>query len=558
MDDQEVPALLPARMINEAAYCERLYYIEWVQGRFAHNADTAAGVSVHRRVDLPGGELPATDDEAPRATRSVALSSEELGLIATIDLVESSDGTVRPIDYKKSRAPKIPEGAYEPELLQLCVQGLLLRQAGYTCDSGILYFAGSRTRVEIDFDADLISRTHDLIARAREVAARADAPPPLVDSPKCPRCSLVGLCLPDETNTLAARADRPPRRLIPSDDAARPLYVTVQGAWIGVSGGRFEITKNKEKLASTRLIDVSQICIYGNAQISTQALRAAFREEIPVCFFSYGGWFTGLAEGLPGKHVELRRRQVMATVRGDVPTAAAFVSGKIRNSRTLLRRNAREGIEEVTASLTKLAEQARSCTSTAELLGMEGAAARMYFASFNLMLRPDLREPLANAGTLLRTRRPPQDPVNCMLSYCYSLLVKDLTATCYSVGLDPYVGLYHRARFGRPALALDLMEEFRPLLADSVVISLVNNGEVDADDFVRRGLGVALRDAGRRSVLAAYERRLSTEVTHPMFGYTVSYHRPRRHRPEPIRVSGQQEPAPSNRRTDDHMMRAVQ
>lgn len=134
----------------------------------------------------------------------------------------------------------------------------------------------------------------------------------------------------------------------PSDDAARPLYVTVQGAWIGVSGGRFEITKNKEKLASTMLIDVSQTCIYGNAQISTQALRAAFREEIPVCFFSYGGWFTGLAEGLPGKHVELRRRQVMATVRGDVPTAAAFVSGKIRNSRTLLRRNACDGIEEVT------------------------------------------------------------------------------------------------------------------------------------------------------------------------------------------------------------------
>ncbi|RKN03117.1 CRISPR-associated endonuclease Cas1 [Streptomyces radicis] len=191
----------------------------------------------------------------------------------------------------------------------------------------------------------------------------------------------------------------------------------------------------------------------------------------------------------------------------------------------MLRRNAREDVANVLPNLTALARQASDCSSTAELLGVEGTAARLYFARFTDMLRPEARTTFAAAGPLQRTRRPPLDPLNCLLSYCYALLSKDLTATCYSVGLDPYIGLYHHPRFGRPALALDLMEEFRPLLAESVVIALINNGEIAESDFVRRGIGVALTDAGRRTVLRAYERRLSTEIRHPEFGYTISYRR---------------------------------
>ena len=124
-----------------------------------------------------------------------------------------------------------------------------------------------------------------------------------------------------------------------------------------------------------------------------------------------------------------------------------------------------------------------------------------------------------------RNRRPPADPINCLLSYCYSLLVKDVHATLHSVGLDPYIGFYHRPRFGRPALALDLCEEFRPLLADSTVLRLVNNGEVSTSDFIVRAGGVALTSTGRRAVLSAYERRLAQVVRHPIFGYQVTYRR---------------------------------
>ena len=124
-----------------------------------------------------------------------------------------------------------------------------------------------------------------------------------------------------------------------------------------------------------------------------------------------------------------------------------------------------------------------------------------------------------------RNRRPPRDPINCLLSYVYALLTKDLTAVAIAVGFDPYLGVFHRPRFGRPALSLDLAEEFRPLVAESVVINVVNNGEIAERDFLVRAGGVSLTQDGRRSVLSAYERRLDTEVTHPTYGYRITYRR---------------------------------
>jgi len=124
-----------------------------------------------------------------------------------------------------------------------------------------------------------------------------------------------------------------------------------------------------------------------------------------------------------------------------------------------------------------------------------------------------------------RNRRPPPDPLNALLSFCYSMLTKDLVATCLGRGPRPVPRRLHRSRYGRPALALDLAEEFRPLIADSVVIGLLNNGEITGRDFIRRARAVSLTADGRRKVLAAYERRLDTQVRHPVFGYRISYRR---------------------------------
>jgi CRISPR-associated protein Cas1 len=449
-----------------------------------------------------------------------------MGIVARADLVEAGDADlVVPVDYKHGSPPDNPEKSWEPERVQLCVVGLLLRDAGYRCEQGVLYFAESRSRVQVAFDAALVERTEQVLSELRAVAASDIPPVPLVDSPKCPRCSLVGICLPDETNALAARSDHAPRRLIPGRDSAKPLHVTEQGAYVSKNKGRLVVTHEHVEIASVRLIDVSQLCVYGNVQVSTQAIRELMARELPVCFFSYGGWFSGMAEGLPSKHVELRRRQVAVSSHGGLEIARKIVEGKIRNSRTLLRRNSRTRPEATVASLKALAVQAAEATSVATLLGIEGAAARLYFESFSTMIRSELRLPGAAFDFNGRNRRPPKDAVNCLLSFGYALLTKDLTTVAYTVGFDPYLGFYHRPRFGRPALALDLTEEFRPLVAESLVLTLINNGEIHGSDFVVRAGGVALTDDGRRTVVAAYERRLDAEVTHPVFGYKISYRR---------------------------------
>jgi CRISP-associated protein Cas1 len=514
-----VPALVPARMVNEFAYCPRLFHLEWVQAQFEGNADTAEGQWRHRAVDRQSGAVPLPEEGEVRRATSVMLGSERLGLVAVIDLLEADNGAVVPVDTKKGRPPAHGP-AWEPELLQLCVQGLLLREHGYVCEYGELYFAQTRERRRVDFDDVLVERTLSLVTRLRETATRAEAPPPLIDSPKCPRCSLVGICLPDETNVLAERSVHPPRRLTPRDSAARPVYVTQQGAYVGMKEGRLTVTQQRELLAEARLIDVSQLNVYGNVQVTTQLLRECFRREVPVLWFSYGGWFSGMAEGLPGKNVELRRRQAGLLHQAGLPVARSMVNGKIRNSRTLLMRNSRSRDQRVVDSLKRLAADALEASRMESLLGIEGAAARLYFSQLGSMLRGDFGFDFEG-----RNRRPPKDPINCLLSFVYSLVVKDLTATVHGVGFDPYLGVYHRPRFGRPALALDLAEEFRPIIADSLVISLVNNGEIGLTDFVVRAGGVALTDEGRRAVLAAYERRLDTEVTHPTFGYRVTYRR---------------------------------
>jgi CRISPR-associated endonuclease Cas1 len=207
--------------------------------------------------------------------------------------------------------------------------------------------------------------------------------------------------------------------------------------------------------------------------------------------------------------------------------AKGLVVAKIQNCRTLLRRNWKEGEapETLLEEFKRDIDQARRVGGLPELLGVEGNAASRYFGSFGKMISRDAeRDELAFDFTR-RNRRPPTDPVNALLSYAYSLLVRTWTVTLSSVGFDPYRGYYHQPRYGRPALALDMMEPFRPLIADSSVIQAINNGEVKPTDFVSAAGSVALSADGRKRFIATFERRLSHEVTHPAFGYKLSYRR---------------------------------
>ncbi len=523
---------LPARMVNEFVYCPRLAYLEWVQGEWAESGDTVEGRHAHRRADKPGGALPAPEDaeEARIHARSVTLSSERLGLVARVDLIEDEDGAVLPVDYKRGKRPHTAKGAYEPERVQVGVQVLLLREAGYRCEGGILYFVQSRERVRVVFDADLEAATRAAIDGLRLMAATARLPPPLADSPKCPRCSLVGICLPDEVNFLrAAHAGAEPRPLAVTRDEALPLYVQAPRARIGKRGETLVIEVGDEPPVCVRLLDVSQLVLFGNAAPTVPVLHELMRRGVPVTWYSYGGWFLGHTTGLGHKNVELRTAQYRASFDPAfcLGLARKLVHAKIRNARTLLRRNwpGADRPEGELAALRRDMAAALQARSPAELLGIEGAAAARYFGCFGGLLKVEAADVDWSFAFAERNRRPPRDPVNALLSFAYALLVRSFAVTLSAVGLDPYRGFYHRPRYGRPALALDLMEPFRPLLADSSVLQAINNGEVRPTDFVRVGAAVALKPEGRRRFIACFERRMGQEITHPLFGYRVSYRR---------------------------------
>ncbi len=251
--------------------------------------------------------------------------------------------------------------------------------------------------------------------------------------------------------------------------------------------------------------------------------------EIPVSWHSYGGWFLGHTVGVGHKNVEIRTAQYRTSFDPQhcLRLAKGFVVAKIQNQRTLLRRNWKRGTlpEELIDGFQHDVRRAQRANDLGELLGAEGQAAARYFGAFSSMLSRGEGASDLSFDFQTRNHRPPADPVNALLSYAYALLVRAWTVALTAVGFDAYRGFYHQPRYGRPALSLDMMEPFRPLLADSAVIQAVNNGEVRPSDFICVAGSVSLSDTGRKRFIGTFERRLDQEITHPMFGYKLSYRR---------------------------------
>ncbi len=641
-------------MLNEFVYCPRLFYYEHVEGVFIHNADTRRGAALHKRVDAGRGALPAPikpaaasprlqeSTEAESATptpegsdaparspepaasqevihsRSVSLFSDRLGVTAKMDLVEvRSPGapgtipdlfaplTVCPVDYKIG-SPR--EGTAGPELwdtdrMQLGLQCLILRDNGYTCTEGVIYYRGTQQRVPLPITGDLEQWILAQIAAARR-ATLGPLPPPLTDSPKCARCSLVTICLPDETRLLheapahpddedlppaqelfgfarefgavrelpiheragdsissgaaALPARRPPRRLIAARDDKKPLYIATAGVSLGRKSELVQVREKGEVVAEVRISDLSHVAVFGAASISTALLQTLCEKDIPVSYFSSGGVFYGLTRGQSLKNVFTRIAQfgVAADPVETLRLARLMVNGKIRNQRKMIMRNHSSAPVTVTERLKYAAQAALEAENIGELLGIEGSAALVYFENFAGMIKlgeNNVDEAIlgdagqgecASAATTAaggkrdaagqqffsfdftrRNRRPPRDAVNALLSLGYSMLARDCTVAAHTVGFDPYVGFYHQPRFGRPALALDLMEEFRPLIADSVALTLINTRVISPADFVRAGDAVNLSAEGRKRFFSAYEQRLNATIVHPVFDYQVRYRR---------------------------------
>jgi len=566
----ESQPVMPVRRLNNFVYCPRLFYFQWVENIFQESADTVAGSRVHRNVDAPS----RLEEEKAKALgenlseggrlRSLRLESESLGIVGVMDLVEGGPDGAEIVDYKKGSARRTSEGEREargPETIQMGAYALLLQEHGVKVSGAKIYYAAEKRFVPVEINEALLSQTRQAIADAKALAASGHCPPPLKNDPRCLGCSAYPICLPNESFWWSKRRKALPDDgqiqfgfIAQSEDAVRDrilealdfaggsmdkeptlqpprpeggdgeiLVVQTPGAQIGQRGDELIVSVKGEDVRKLPGQQVRAIYCYGAIQITAQAVSTCLELGIDVSYFSPAGRFLGLLGGLPASGVDARRGQYrlfeLPGVR--LQLAREVIRAKVHNQRVMLMRNGDvpDRVTHLMANFRDATESARDLTS---LLGIEGSAAALYFEQFESMLKQRDSWTFDWRG---RNRRPPRDPVNALLSLGYSMLAKELTGVCHSVGLDPFLGFMHQPRYGRPALALDLMEEFRPLVADSVAISLINRGELGPEDFIKSANGTFLTDKGRKPFWEAWFRRLDTEVSHPEFSYKMAYRR---------------------------------
>lgn len=528
------------RNVAEFAYCPRLFYYMQVEGVFLPSADTEQGNYTHRRVDRPSAE---PDPGKPQTVRSLTLSSDRLELTAVLDLCELDGMRATPVEYRKGRPcrsvlqppPEDADEAEEPPItgpepwptdrVQVALQALLLEEAGYEVRECVLYYAAEKLRLRLPLTDEL--RTEALsVLEAAKLCALGTRPPPLVNDPKCPRCSLQPLCLPDEVNFESDEESAvSPRRIWPPCEDGIQVVALQDATRIGVRGHSLRVTDKDGVLVSELpLAGVESLTVVGNVQVSTQAIGVLADRLIPVAWLSAAGRLKAMLDPLDSTSAHVRACQVR---RFDDETARlelgrALILAKVANQRTMLMRNHPDLPADVPSELARLIRQAGTAETLDSLRGYEGQAAAVYFRHFAGLFSGDPAREFDENG---RKRRPPPDPVNACISMGYSMLAHECTAALRTARLEPSIGAFHSSRPGRPALALDLMEPFRPLIADSVAVSTFNREELTSGHFARTAAGCALTDAGRKAFFRAWARRMNEVVTHPEFGYRLSYRR---------------------------------
>ncbi len=523
------PESIPARTIQNYFYCPRLMYFQFVEKVFVPSPETIEGDRVHSRVDRPTNMPDFPEDIFnPEKTihRSLYLASDKIGVHGVVDLVEKTDeDEIAVVDYKRGTKRRDENGnlmAKEADEIQVRVYALLLEENDIHPEKGFVFYANERVKIPVDISPAKLAEIPSIVSKVRSVAA-GKMPDPLRDDLRCLYCSLYPVCLPNETAFWRNQSPLPPSATPPIAGNPDGEFIIVQDprAYISKKRDMFVISLNGEIVSKHPQARVKNISLYGAPQFSTQVLQACLEKDIPISFFSPAGRYLGTlaTPRVSGLDARAGQYNTASSETRSTAIAARMIQGKINNQRAFLMRNAsdldKDSLDQI-ARMKNIAEKARS---RQELTGIEGKAAAVYFASFDKMIKSDdeafrFKE---------RNKRPPRDPVNSMLSLGYSVLSSEIAGICYEIGLDPACGILHAPRYGRMALALDLMEEFRPLIVDSVAVSLVNRGEVSPSDFIFSSKGCNLNANGRKAFWKAYFKRMNTETTHPEFKYKMTY-----------------------------------
>ncbi len=306
------------------------------------------------------------------------------------------------------------------------------------------------------------------------------------------------------------------------------LYITTPETYLRLDNDTLRVEVERETKLRVPLHHLTAVVCFGHINLSAPLMHRLADEGIALVLLNDNGRFKARLEGAMSGNVLLRQAQFQRSSDSvfTLDMARACVAGKIKNTRQVLQRGAREAKSEDEAkTLTRLADDLAAslralpeATNLDSLRGVEGEAARQYFSGLNLLVRPDQREAFFMDG---RSRRPPRDRFNAMLSFLYAMWMNDCRSALETAGLDPQVGFLHALRPGRAALALDLMEEFRPW-ADRLALTLINRGQLSADDFaMHEGGGVSLEPEARKAVVVAYQERKRDEITHPLLAQSL-------------------------------------
>ena len=514
---------MPLSQINTYVFCPRRFYYESVEGHQIINAHVEEGKIKHEHVHT---EVKNRRKGDKTISHRQYLASDTLGVSGYTDLVEEKNGVPYPVEFKKAGM-----GNWLNDQVQLCLQGMLLEEkTGVSIPHGYIFYIGSKRRRRVPFDAELRETTRRYLNEARALLASRKIPKPVHDN-RCNGCSMRPVCLPDEVAYLHELDERP-KRIKPALGIENVLYVDEPGCAIKKTSERILVAKENEIIRDIPLIHLGQVVISGNVNLTTPAMQTLLHEGIPVVFLSAYGRYHGALTPQVSRNSLLRRAQhrVADNAERCLALSKAFVHGKIWNMRTMLQRRkwrAEKGAEDALAPLLasikamhRMQKRIPHATELTQLLGIEGNASAEYFRSFAFMLKPEM-----GFGFERRSRRPPADATNALLSFAYSLLTADVMAAIQIVGMDPYIGFFHQMKYGKPCLALDLMEEFRPIIADSVVITLINTRQITLDDFEQSHGGWYLKSSARKKFYAAYETRKNETLTHPVFKYKLSFRR---------------------------------
>jgi len=511
--------------LHALAYCERLFYLEEVEEIRVADARVFAGRELHQVLELQEGE----------ERRTYELSSEALGLTGKLDAVRHRDGGWVVYEHKRGK-PRSPvrKGdacrAWPSDELQVCAYTLLLEESlGKRIPEGRVRYHAAGVTVRVPVDEAARRRVQDAVARARQLRNEVERPPVTTNERLCIKCSLAPVCLPEEERLVLDR-DWEPVRLFPNRVENTVVHVVTPGARVTKSGETLVVETPDAETRPYPVTQVHSVVIHGYGQITTQALQLCAANEIPVHWLSGGGYYiAGTAVGASQVQRRIRQYEALRCPEQCLVMARRLVQAKVDGQLRYLLRATRGSprpvfIQEACAQLRHALRELERVDSPGELLGCEGSAGRAYYSVYPDALLSDVVP--ASMHALGRSRRPPRDRYNALLSFGYALLYRQVMQALVSVGLEPAFGFYHTPRSAAHPLVMDLMELFRVILWDIPLLGAVNRRHFDPDlDFAVTPLKVWLSTEGKKKAVALFERRLQEMWKHPVIGYSLDYGR---------------------------------